>query len=579
MKIQDKLNSYLEDYESSVEITDGYQFDMKDTINRIELYRASKFKSGEYDSQGDKKFFFNIITPMCGNATKFIDIDRKDVIIKPLDGEDERIKAMLYSTLLRQYMDKRNIGVLFNKCSDTLPWYGSFVVKKTGDKLKYVPLKNLYFDPAVSNKDDSYDLNSPYIVEKHCMNEAELREMSSKGWSQSAIEALIEYTEEHDEAIEVYEFHSYFDNETWSEDGESTDNEKYFKGVVFLTCNTKIEDAILFKEKEDSFPYKKVDFITIEGRGLGLGIAEQSFDGQIRWNEMTNQKAKSMKLSAKHIFQTRDTQIEANVLTDIMDGDIMKVRSEITPLVNEERNLQAYKMEEDNVMNITRAVSNAQDILMGEPLPSRTPFRLGVMQQQNATKFFDFIRQNIGMFWDEVFEEWIIPEFEKEANKEQILEVYDTDTIDLLVERDVNTRINQAIVKYVISTGNFPTKEEVDLLKQQLTDEQKRKPTQFAELIKNYFKDFKKHLTIDISGEQKATAQEVETMTNFLQLLAQNPGIMQNPDLVKMLNGIASRVGISPMTFSGQAQVQPTLGQAGGMPPVNAGGPPQPQQM
>lgn len=569
MNYSEKLNSNLKDFETLIKITDGYLFNTKDTINKIELYRASKFKSGDYDSQGDKKFFFNIITPMCGNATKFIDIDRKDVIIKPLDGEDERIKAMLYSTLLRQYMDRRNIGVLFNKCSDTLPWYGSFIVKKVGDKIKYVPLKNIKFDPAISNSDDTYDLNSSWIIEEHIMSPSELREM--KLWNQTVVERIISQSLKGNSPIKVYECYDYFENKYLDLPGDG-----YSKGVIFTCNNDGKEENVLYKKKLDKFPYKKVDFITIEGRGLGLGIAEQSFDGQIRWNEMANQKAKSMKISSKHIFQTRDVQIEGNILTDVLDGDILKVRSEVTPLVNEERNLQAYKMEEDNVMNITRAVSNAQDILMGEPLPSRTPFRLGVMQQQNATKFFDFIRQNIGMFWDEVFEEWIIPEFEKEANQAQILEVYDTDTIDLLVERDVNTRINQAIVKYVISTGNFPTKEEVDILKQQLTDEQKRKPTQFAELIKNYFKDFKKHLTIDISGEQKATAQEVETMTNFLQLLAQNPGIMQNPDLVKMLNGIASRVGISPMTFSGQAQVQPTLGQAGGMPPVNAGGPPQP---
>lgn len=570
MKYLSDLKTRIKDFESSIKITDGYSFNTKKTINKIELYRASKFESGEYDSQGDKKFFFNIIAPMCGNATKFIDIDRKDVIIKPLDGEDERVRAMLYSTLLRQYMDRRNIGLLFNKCSDTLPWYGSFIVKKVGDKIKYVPLKNIYFDPAVSNKDDSYDLNSPYVIEEHYMTESELRDMVKNGWNKEAVEKIIEYSEKNNEQIKVYEYYSYFDSESW---GDGADNENYFKGVVFVgECD---EETILFKEKVDKFPYKKVDFITIEGRGLGLGITEQSFDGQIRWNEMANQKAKSMKLSSKHIFQTRDVQIEGNILTDVLDGDILKVRSEITPVVNEERNLQAYKMEEDNVMNITRAVSNAQDILMGEPLPSRTPFRLGIMQQQNATKFFDFIRQNVGMFWDEVLEEWIIPEFEKEANKEQVLEITDVDTIELLVERDVKTRVNKAIVKYVISTGNFPTKEEVELLKQQLTDEQKRKPTQFAELVKNYFKDFKKHLTIDISGEQKATPQEVETMTNFLQLLAQNPQITQNPDLMKILNAIASRVGISPMVFSGQAQVQPTLGQAAPMPSVNNGGVPQ----
>lgn len=571
MGIYSNLKQRLDYFEESVSVPEGYKFNTKKTINLIELYRASKFETGEFDSQGDKKFFFNIITPMCGNATKFIDIDRKDVIIKPLDGEDERIRAMLYSSLLRQYMDKRNIGLLFNKLSDTLPWYGSFVVKKVGEKIKFVPLKNIAFDTALSNLDDTYTINSPFIIENHYMTEIELVDMIDKGWDKDAVEKLIEHSRTTGEQPCVYEYYDHFNSGDFYEDGD-----KMFKGVVFIG-DIGGDDNILFKEKVKEFPYKKVDFITLEGRGLGLGLAEMNFDAQIRWNEMANQKAKSMKLSSKHIFQTRDAQIEGNVLTDILDGDIIKVRSEITPLENEERNLQAYRVEEENVMNVARSNSNASDILMGEQLPSRTPFRLGVMQQQNATKFFDFIRQNVGMFWDEVFEEWVIPEFEKEANKEQILEVTDVDTMELLVERDVKARVNQAIVKYVITTGNFPTQEDVELLKQQLTDEQKRKPTQFAELAKNYFKDFKKHLTIDISGEQKATAQEVETMTNFLQLLAQNPGITQNPDLMKMLNAIASRVGLSPMVFSGQSQTMPTLGQIpqGGMPPVNTGGVPQ----
>ena len=567
MNYLNKLQECLKDFESSVQITEGYSFNTKKTINKIELYRASKFESGDYDSQGDKKFFFNIITPMCGNATKFIDIDRKDVIVKPLDGEDERVKAMLYSTELRQYMDRRNIGLLFNKSSDTCPWYGSFILKKVGDKLKYVPLKNIYFDPSISNHDDSYDLNSPYVIEEHNMTVSDLVDMVSKGWDKKVVDELIDCYKKEKKPIKVYECYWYAEDEA---------KETYYKEMCFISTYGKEKAYVLYKKKVDKFPYKKWDFITIEGRGLGLGIAEQSFDGQIRWNEMANQKAKSMKISSKHIFQTRDTQIEGNILTDVLDGDIIKVRSEIQPLVNEERNLQAYKMEEDNVMNITRATANATDMLMGEQLPSRTPFRLGVMQQQNATKFFDFIRQNHGMFWDEVLEDWIIPEFEREANKEHLLEVIDPDTIDLLIERDVNNRVNKAVIKKVIITGNFPTKEEMDMVKEQLKDEAKRKPTQFVELMKDYFKDFKKHLTIDISGEQKATAQEVETMTNFLQLLAQNPGITQDPNLMKLLNGIASRVGLSPVSFSGQSQMQPSLGQVAPMPGVNAGGVPQP---
>ena len=39
----------LETFDRDVNITEGYNFNMPDVINRIELYRASKFESGEFD--------------------------------------------------------------------------------------------------------------------------------------------------------------------------------------------------------------------------------------------------------------------------------------------------------------------------------------------------------------------------------------------------------------------------------------------------------------------------------------------------------------------------------------------------
>jgi|TARA_Y100000310_G_C20687835_1_gene820243 hypothetical protein len=551
-----QLQEALKDYEEEVEITDGYKFDMDDTINKIELYRASKFKSGDSDSQGNKKYFFNIINPQCGHATKNIDLDRKDIRVRAVEGKD-RIKAMIYSAELKYWMRRENTGVLLNKISENLPIYGSVVLKKVGDKIKHIPLRYLKFDPAISNKENNFDLQSSYVIEEHHFQPAELLKMEA--WDSDAItETIKKFRDNKDKDITIYEYYAEFPNEELGIKGNG-----YSLGVCMVAMGGTDKnnyEEVLYKEKLDKFPYKKVDYLRIEGRALGLGIVEMLLDPQQRWNEMANQKATSMKLSSKHLFQTRDTTVESNIMTDLLNGDIIKVNSEITPIANEERNLAAYRQEEANLLHVIRSLANAFEVVTGESLPSRTPFRLGAMMQQNAGKLFDFIRENLGMFLEETFKEWVLPQFEAEIVKEHIFELFDHDTIQLIVEKDVNRRLNEAIKRYVLSEGDYPKKEEVDILKEQLISQ--TEDTQFIKIIKGYL-DFKKTIDIDITGEKTNMAAEIETISNLLQLLSQNPQIAQNPDLMKLLRALADRSGISPNLLPGEqgGGMQPSLGE------------------
>jgi len=94
------------------------------------------------------------------------------------------------------------------------------------------------------------------------------------------------------------------------------------------------------------------------------------FNPQERWNEISNQRALSMKLASRHIYQTRDSNVESNLITDVLDGDVLKITSEITPVATEDRNLAAYNQEENSLMNIIRSNANAFETLTGESLPS-----------------------------------------------------------------------------------------------------------------------------------------------------------------------------------------------------------------
>ena len=322
---------------------------------------------------------------------------------------------------------------------------------------------------------------------------------------------------------------------------------------------------VLFKQATDEIPYKKVDFLTINGRAQGLGIAEMLFPLQERRNEMGNQKADSMRLSSKTLFQTRDKNISGNMLTDVLNGDIFNVQSEITQVPTEERNLGAYQQEENNVKQDIRDNANAQEILTGENLPSRTPFRLAALQQQNAGKLFEFIRENMGMFFEEVIKEWIVPEFEKSIDKDHVFQIYSRETLREVVKEDVNRRINEGIKKQVMITGRFPSQQETEVLAQVL-QAKAEDGEKFAEIHKGYFKNFDKDLDIDVTGEKHDKQSKLETASSFMQLLAQNPAAMEDPRLRPLFEEIASLSGLNPgvvprdVAGGGQAPNQATVG-------------------
>lgn len=548
---------YLSEYDKDIKITDGYYFNLKKTVNRIELYRSSRFESGTQDSQGNKKYFFNIVNPQCGHATKSIDIDRKDIRIRATDGNDYT-KAQVYNAELKDWLRGNNFGLTLNRISEELPIYGSVFLKKQKDEVVFVPVRNLIFDPAVSSIQGNYDVQSSYIIEKHYMQPHELEQMTA--WDKEGIDIVADAfrkqgKDKTESDICVYEFYNEFTNEELGLSGDG-----YSRGVLYIAIGEGYNE-VLFKKKLDKFPYKKIDYITIPGRGLGLGIYEMLFDSQTRWNEMANQKALSMRTSSKHIFQTKDTTIESNILTDTLDGDIIKVNSEITPIVNEERNLSAYAQEENNLMTVVRNLTNAYESITGETLPGRTPFRLGLMMQESAGKLFQFIRQNIGMFLEEVLTEWVLPTFDEAVLKEHVFELHDNEAIMDIFEKDVNRRMNEALKKMVAFGGVIPTRADVDMLKEQLMQEQK--PVEFVKIAKDWLK-FDKKIYVDVSGEQINANARIETFSNLLQLLAQNPQMVQLPETKGLFTRMLEELGVNQSLIgSSPAPTQPPVSELG----------------
>jgi len=58
------MNNFIQniaDFYKPIEMPGNYYFDHADTIKTVDLYYNSKFKSGNVDRSGFRKYFFNII--------------------------------------------------------------------------------------------------------------------------------------------------------------------------------------------------------------------------------------------------------------------------------------------------------------------------------------------------------------------------------------------------------------------------------------------------------------------------------------------------------------------------------------
>ncbi len=547
-KIIERLHSALKDFEQPVYITDGFSFNQYETINQITLYSFSKFKSGDIDSQGNKKYFFNIVNPACRNASKQIDIDTKDIRIIDVSGEN-RLKSLICNDYMKNWMRTEGTGLLLNRLSDSLPRYGSVIWKWENDKIKHVKIDNAIFDTAVNNVENNFDIRSSYFIEKIYLQTYELEKKIEDGWNKEAIDEVLENFRKIKESgkvsgeILICELHIELPNRLFEKNAEGYS----FYRIYIATNDPKREvslgrERILFYNKEKKMPYKKVDYITIEGRALGLGEVESQFDTQIRMNVMKNEQASSMLLGAKTVFITGDDTVERNITQQTLNGDILKIKSSLTPVNTDTRNLSAYAKEENSWMSQSRQLSNAFESITGEQMATNTPWKSYNKMNQEGAKFFAGVKENMGLFIRECFKEWLLPKFERhiKANSGKMFEIINPDLITLVQNKIVEDSVREFMTNKVFETGFFPTLQEIEDFKNTV----KAKNGRSVRIkIEESIMDFDKDIDIDVTGEGKQDTLDNKML--LVQMLSQNQQALQDPNIKRLVDSALEDMGIT----------------------------------
>lgn len=558
-------------------------FSLADNIDKIDAYLNSKHISGDVDSMGREKPFFNISVASRNIWFRATDIDRKNIKVKATKAEDT-LTAFIATLKLQEWMRKNNFGMFLNEWGRSLASYGSSVVKfieSEGELHSMViPWNRLIVDQI--------DFDNDVVIEVLELTPAQLKKR--KGYDQEIVDKLIDSLSVRETLgkqrkdnklnfIKLYEVHGELPLSYIT--GKDKDDDTYVQQMHTISFveskeKGKFDDFTLFKGREAKNPYMITHLIKEDGRTQSIGAVENLFEAQWMVNHTTKQIKDQLDLASKLIFQTSDGNfVGQNALTAIETGDILihAVNQPLTQLANSSHDITSLQNYGSQWKALGGEINGISESMMGNAAPSGTAWRQVEALLQESHSLFELMTENKALYLENMLTTYIIPFLNKQLDTAEeisaVLESYQIAKIDkMYVPYEATKRLAKKIIKEIIETGEIPSV--TDEMKSQSIaevqgelDEQGNQrfftPDELPDVTwKEIFKDLEWELEIDITGEQKDNQADMATLSTVFTTIASNPAVLQNPDAKMLFNKILLKTNtVSPVELS-QQSMQPT---------------------
>ena len=535
MSIYKTIESEILSYTTgSFEKSPGVNFSTYTTIKKISRFANRTFESGSKDSLGNDKYWYDICQNRIESERKNIDFDTKDIIFYSPNGDDSEGTYLLNLANL-QWMRENNEGVKINEAIEMFSGWGNVVWKKIKDGYEiFNPLNFYVINQSAKTLDDTP------VIERHVLTQSQLR--AKKGiWKDDVIESCIKNNKSNvfqttkDGSIsqefeipyyEVFERNgeiSVFDlKEAKGEAGDDKDKEKYVlakivvSGLKQQSTDSEGQKYVLFAEEISEMPYIEAHRGEYKGSWWREGMYEVLFDIQTRANEIGNQIASGLRSASKNIYRSSDTNITENVLTDLLNGDIIKSK-DLQQVETRMNGMDQLIADWNRLMDLADRLCNSYEIVNGES-PAGQPFRLGALLNTNANKLFGFIREKIGLAVQELYERWIMVDIIKDLKSKDVIKVTgDNDYFEEVCEFAAKGHVYKSLKDFAVK-GDVPTKEYIDEAVKVIAEELKKKPELLVTEIKDKLKGIQPRVSVIITGENVNREAEMQTLATFIQL-------------------------------------------------------------
>lgn len=549
-------------------------FSLYENVEKIDAYINSKHISGETDSLGREKPFFNICTAAINVWYRATDIDRKNIRIKPTKSQDT-IGAFLATVHLQNWMRKYNFGVFLNEWGRSLARYGSSVVKfieSEGELYAMViPWNRLIVDAV--------DMNNNVVIEVLELTPAQLK--SRKGYDQDVVDELIkaqsvrqtiggDNKDTKSGYIKLYEVHGELPLSLLT--GKEKDNNVYTQQmhvVSYVAGKEKGEynDFTLVAGKEKKNPYMITHLIKEDGRTQSIGAVEHLFEAQWMLNHSVKAIKDQLDLASKLIFQTSDGNfVGQNVLSAIESGDILvhNTNEPLTQLNNNSHDITSLQNFGSQWKSLGNEITGVSESMLGQNAPSGTAWRQTEALLQESHSLFEIMTENKGLALENMMREYIIPYIKTKMDTTEEISVtlgeYDIARIEgIYVKYEAIRRSNDAIKKAVLS-GQIPEQLNPEDIQAEIKGELEQmgnqrffKPSDIDDKTwKEVFKDLEWDVEVEITGESSDKQAAMTTLNTAFATLARMQGRPMTPEEKLLFNKLLSEAGsvISPIELS-----------------------------
>lgn len=522
-----------------------------ETLNKIDAYLNSKHTSGETDSQGREKPFFNIVTAAVNIWYRATDIDRKHIRIKPTKSSED-LGAFLATCHLQYWMRKENFGAFLNEWGRTLAKYCSAVAKfveKDGELHKVVVPWNRIIC-------DTVDFDANPVIEKLYLTPAQLKKR--KGYDQDMVDALLdtlsarkdldkETKDTLNDYIELYEIHGELPLSFLTDNEKDEDEFVQQMHVISFVAKKadEFDDFTLASGREDKSPYQKDDLIEEDGQTLGIGAVQNLFEAQWMVNHSVKAVKDQLDLASKLIFQTSDPNfVGQNALTAIENGDILIHNGQpLTQLANDSHDITALQSFGQQWQVLGNQINGISEAMLGANQPAGSAWRQTEALLAESHSLFELMTENKGLALERMLRNFVLPYLKKQMNSSKeiaaTLDSYNITKIDSkYVKNEAIRRGNKQMIDTVLS-GQLAPQADFQAMGQEIQqglnqqgNQRFFKPSDISDATwQDLFKDLEWDLEVDITGEQKDTQATSEILFKALQVFGSaTPEQLANPN-------------------------------------------------
>ena len=580
--------------------------DLYEDINKIYAYLNSKHISGETDSQGREKPFFNIVIAGRNITYRATDIDRKDITIKPTKIRDD-VPAFLATIHLQNWMRKENFGSFLNDWGLDLAAFNSSVVKFVEAEgelhCMVVPWSRLIVDQI------NFDKNLKIEILE--LTEAELKQR--KGYDQKMVERLCDaldvrrlmdktMQDNKDDYVKLYEVHGVMPLSflTGKEDDEDTYvQQMHVLSFVESKNKGQFDDFTLVSGRETRDPYMLTALLPATDGSISLdGSVKNLFESQWMMNHTAKNIKDQLDIASKLIFQTADGNfVGRNVLSSIEQGDILvhAVNMPLEQINNTSHDITSQQSFANMWKGLSNEINGVSESMLGQVAPSGTAWRQVEALLNESHSLFDLMTENKGLYIEDMLRKFVIPFLKKQMDHADeisaTLEGHGISKIDAkYVPQEAVKRFNEDAVNKVLKYLDTQSQSDIPSPYQQQTAEAQIKkemaslgnqrffvPSDIPDVTwKEVFKDLEWEVEVDVTGESSNKQTILTTLNTALATVA-NPMYASNPTaqfiVGKILEntGVVSPIELGTMEAQVQAQPQPVAQPLPNSQPVNAG--------